>query len=151
MVLDLRYLFFLVFLILYRLPRKIQYYVSSVTLLHKWHGDVKTPCHKLLGEATSGRAAAQREIQILDPNKICCQCTWFRKNHCPRILESHLIFIFFILIALHLQGSKSNIYVHFHWVVSNWLGFHYESETINKACNWFWSQTYYKTLTSTGG
>jgi hypothetical protein len=33
--------------------------------------------------------------------------------------------------------------------ISNWLEFHFQSETTNKACNQFGSQKYYKTLIST--
>ena len=37
----------------------------------------------------------------------------FKKHHCPFILEGHLS-TNPIWSALHLQGPKSNIYVHFH-------------------------------------
>ena len=41
--------------------------------------------------------------------------TWLWKHHCPCILEGHFS-TNPILSALQLQGPKSNIYVHFHWV-----------------------------------
>ncbi len=37
------------------------------------------------------------------------------KNHCPCIFEGHLS-TNPILSAMHLQGPKSNLYLHFHWV-----------------------------------
>ena len=51
-----------------------------------------------------------------------------------------------ILSALHLRGPKSYIYM-FTSIeeINDWLGFHYQSETIN----WHGNSKYYKTLTST--
>ena len=66
--------------------------------------------------------------------KIVARPTQLWKKHCLWILEGRLI-TNPILSALHLQHPKSYIYVHFQLVISNWLGFHYESETINKAHN----------------
>ena len=49
------------------------------------------------------------------PPKTSARNTQLRKNHCSCILEGHLS-TNPTLGTLHLQGPKSNIYVHFHWV-----------------------------------
>ena len=64
---------------------------------------------------------------FLDATKNCYPPARLSKNHCPCILKGH-ISTNSILSSLHLQGPKSNIYVHFHWVISNWLGFHFQRE-----------------------
>ena len=72
--------------------------------------DVKPPRYELFGfrgEVDAGRGSPQKE-------KFCLPTSpHFKKNHYPCIFEGHLSKNL-MLSALHLQGQKSNIYVHFH-------------------------------------
>ena len=51
-------------------------------------------------------------LENFQPTENCYLTRPFKKKHCPCILEGHLT-TNPILSALHLQGLKSNIYVHF--------------------------------------
>ena len=77
--------------------------------------DVKLPLTNFVGESDLGRA--NRPVQKIKifwarQKNVACPSD-FEKIHCPCILEGHLL-TNPILSALHLQGPKSNIYVHFH-------------------------------------
>ena len=76
-------------------------------------GDVKFPPTNFSGEEYLSRG--NRPLDFMDLTKNYCPSAWLWKNHCPCIFEGH-ISTNPILSALHLQGPKSKIYVHFHWV-----------------------------------
>ena len=41
-----------------------------------------------------------------------------------------------------------NVHVHFNWLYNHWLGIHFRSEIIHKACNWLGNQKYKKPFIS---
>ena len=74
------------------------------------------PHMSFFGEVDSARGRHPKiNPYFLDPTKNLCPPVRLWKNCCPCILEGHLS-TNHILSALHLQGPKPNIYVHFHWV-----------------------------------
>ena len=125
-------------------------FLSWMDKSHLWWNVKPAPYEVFMGEVNAGRGRPpQKEIDVLWtwPKISACPAPLW-KNCCPCILESHL-FSNLILSALHFQGLESNMYVHFHWVyISNWLRFHFRSETVNKACKYLGSLKYYKTLVS---
>ena len=75
------------------------------------------PLTSLSGEADSGTGSCPiKKPGFFGPaRKLLSAPPDFQKNHCPSILEGHFS-TNLMLSAFHLQGPKSNIYVHFHWV-----------------------------------
>ena len=66
--------------------------------------------------------------------KIVARPAQLRKKHCPCILEGRLT-TNPILSALHLQGLKSNIYVHFHLVNKPLIGISFQKWNLNEERN----------------
>ena len=84
-----------------------------------------------MGGGRSGQGQPSQEIfalawEIFEPNrKLMPAPPNFEKKHCPCILEGHLT-TNPILSKLHLQGLKSNIYVHFHLVNKPVIGISFQ-------------------------
>ncbi len=79
----------------------------------KYPPSIYAGCQIRAGAAFLGKISPNRKL-LLDPSN-------FKKNHCPCILEGRLT-TNPILSALHLQGLKSNIYVHFQVVSKQLIG-----------------------------
>ena len=75
----------------------------------------------LVGKSQYTSVVHLENQDFFNPIENCCPPAQFWKNHCHCILEGHLS-TNPMLSALHLQGPKSNIYVHFHWVNKQLIG-----------------------------
>ncbi len=80
--------------------------------------DIKSP-YELWG--VSDLSGGSLPWKILTQLKTDAQSAQLQKEHCPCILEGRLA-TNPILSALHLQGLKSNIYVHFQVVNKQLIG-----------------------------
>ena len=76
-------------------------------------GDVRLPLMNFSEcQNRAGATARPENRKFLDPTEHCCPPARYQKTHCSCIIEGHLP-TNPILSALHPQGPKSNIYVHF--------------------------------------
>jgi hypothetical protein len=83
-------------------------------------GGQLTPPHELLGVSNSGWGIPLGNH--LNPTKNVAGPTQLQKKHCSCILEGRLTTNPIILSPVHLQGLKSNIYVHFQLVNKKLIG-----------------------------
>ena len=107
------------FFLLIDINPSLRWFISLPSSLNT--RDVKLPFKFFGGRFGQGQSSIQKIQCFRTQPKIVVHPLDF-KNHCPYNFEGHSS-TNPILSTLHLQGPKSNIYVHFHLVknlISNW-------------------------------